>query len=120
MNPIGERLRSAFSLLWGLAFWLIERNDMSVQCKYCGAVAGRGYELGHRSDCPILDKKLGPLIMETKSDLKHHVDFLFKFFQLGYKFAIKTLEINQKVAVPHHIQSMREYFEDQAKKEGLL
>ena len=29
---------------------------MSVSCEHCGAVAGYGRELGHRSDCPTLDK----------------------------------------------------------------
>lgn len=30
---------------------------MSVHCPQCGAVAGYGHELGHRSDCPSLNPK---------------------------------------------------------------
>lgn len=36
---------------------------MSVRCKDCGAVAGYGHEIGHRSDCPSLHRaaRLGKL-----------------------------------------------------------
>jgi hypothetical protein len=30
---------------------------MSIHCPDCGAVAGYGHELGHRSDCPSLSPK---------------------------------------------------------------
>lgn len=30
---------------------------MSVRCPDCGAVAGYGYEVGHKSDCPALRRR---------------------------------------------------------------
>ncbi len=41
---------------------------MSVHCSQCGAVAGYGQELGHRSDCPSLIPKLR--VVSAASDLK--------------------------------------------------
>lgn len=35
---------------------------MSISCPHCGAVAGYGHELGHKSDCPALS---GPLRIKT-------------------------------------------------------
>lgn len=29
---------------------------MSVRCKDCGAIAGYGHEIGHKSDCPALER----------------------------------------------------------------
>jgi hypothetical protein len=34
---------------------------MSVRCQHCGAVAGYGQEIGHKSDCPSLGRG-GPML----------------------------------------------------------
>lgn len=41
---------------------------MSVHCAQCGAIAGYGQELGHRSDCPSLSPKLK--VVDAPAELK--------------------------------------------------
>lgn len=46
---------------------------MSVSCKYCGAVAGHGHELGHKSDCPVITgAKVIEKLTDLKQDWKHY------------------------------------------------
>ena len=43
---------------------------MSIQCPDCGAIAGYGHELGHRSDCPSLAPKPQLKLVSDAGELK--------------------------------------------------
>ena len=54
-----------------------------------------------------------------KEDIDIHLDYLFQFYRLGYQHAINVL----KNATPLNeikVREMREYFEEEAKKQGLI
>lgn len=46
---------------------------MSIHCPDCGAVAGYGHELAHRSNCPSLTRKRGYHLHQPSSE--HHVAY---------------------------------------------
>lgn len=54
-----------------------------------------------------------------KEYIETHADFLFQFFMLGYKYAIRVLTGNIHTA-HNHRDKMKEFFMEEAIKVGLL
>ena len=52
--------------------------------------------------------------------IKEQLEFLFKFFMLGYQAAINTLINSKPLVKTGKTTAMREYFEKEAKKQGLI
>ncbi len=70
-------------------------------------------------DC-IKNKRTGLDLLCDDCRIKANAEFLFKFFELGYDCAVRTLQNTRSLVLNSKVQSMREYFEQEAKKQGLL
>lgn len=82
----------------------------------------KGYELGHGSDCPTLKgvPLKNPVHISTKGEMAQAMEFNWKFFMLGYRHAINTLQRFEKSTAKTKVDALRKYFEDEAEKAGLL